>query len=186
MGLADQLADVRADVLHATDRRTYGDLTLPGAIMDRAQTWLEGTSAKPFMGKGYKFPTGPADNPWETFSRLTFGYIMYPRDVGQYKSAEQRAAIYEKQILPKARDVFRVNQNLFEQGQTDFLRLLQAQRTLIEADLGYIDAQEARWSAAATIAGESAVIGASLKTGVAHPASSTNAASAIEVERKEK
>lgn len=72
---------------------------------------------------------------------------------GQYLAAEQRAAIYEKRILPKARDVFRVNQNLFEQGQTDFLRLLQAQRTLIEADLGYLDAQEARWTAASTIAG---------------------------------
>jgi cobalt-zinc-cadmium efflux system outer membrane protein len=72
---------------------------------------------------------------------------------GQYMAAEQRAAIYEKNILPKARDVFQVNQNLFEQGQTDFLRLLQAQRTLIEADLGYIEAQESRWNSAATLAG---------------------------------
>lgn len=73
--------------------------------------------------------------------------------LGQYLAAERRAAIYEENILPKAREVFRINRSLFEQGQTDFLRLLQSQRTLIEADLGYVDAQEARWTAAAAIAG---------------------------------
>jgi cobalt-zinc-cadmium efflux system outer membrane protein len=73
--------------------------------------------------------------------------------LGEYAAADVRAAIYHENILPKARDVFKVNRSLFEQGQTDFLRLLQAQRTLIEADLGYIDAQEARWQAAARIAG---------------------------------
>lgn len=75
------------------------------------------------------------------------------RALGEYAAAGERVAIYEEKLLPKAREVFRVNQSLFEQGQTDFLRLLQTQRTLIEADLGYLDAQEARWSAAATIAG---------------------------------
>ncbi len=68
-------------------------------------------------------------------------------------AAGERAKIYQEKILPKAQEVFRVNRSLFEQGQTDFLRLLQAQRTLIEEDLGYIEAQEARWTAAAEIAG---------------------------------
>lgn len=73
--------------------------------------------------------------------------------LGEYASAGERVAVYEQRLLPKAREVFRINQSLFEQGQTDFLRLLQAQRTLIEADLGYLDALEARWTAAAAIAG---------------------------------
>lgn len=73
--------------------------------------------------------------------------------LGIYLAATERAAIYEQKILPKAREVYKVNGALFEQGQTDFLRLLQTQRTLIEADLGYVDAQEARWTSAATIAG---------------------------------
>lgn len=73
--------------------------------------------------------------------------------LGIYLAATERAAIYEEKILPKAREVYKVNGALFEQGQTDFLRLLQTQRTLIEADLGYVDAQEARWTSAATIAG---------------------------------
>ena len=73
--------------------------------------------------------------------------------LGTYLAASQRADIYENRILPKARDVYRVKTNLFAQGQTDFLRLLQAQRTLIEADLGYVDAQEQRWTSAAEMAG---------------------------------
>jgi cobalt-zinc-cadmium efflux system outer membrane protein len=73
--------------------------------------------------------------------------------LGEYAAATVRAAYYEGQITPKAREVFRVNRSLFEQGQTDFLRLLQSQRTLIEADLGYVDAQEARWTSAAHLAG---------------------------------
>jgi cobalt-zinc-cadmium efflux system outer membrane protein len=73
--------------------------------------------------------------------------------LGQYLAATERVKIYEQQLLPKSREVFRVNGSLFEQGQTDFLRLLQAQKTLIEVDLGYVEAQEARLTAAATIAG---------------------------------
>jgi len=73
--------------------------------------------------------------------------------LGSYLAATERTAIYEQKILPKAREVFKINGSLFEQGQTDFLRLLQTQRTLIEADLGYVDAQETRWTSAATIAG---------------------------------
>lgn len=73
--------------------------------------------------------------------------------LGTYLPAVERAKIYRERILPKAQEVFRVNRSLFEQGQTDFLRLLQAQRTLIEADLGYLEAEEARWTSAATISG---------------------------------
>lgn len=73
--------------------------------------------------------------------------------LGTYLPAVERAKIYRERILPKAQEVFRVNQSLFEQGQTDFLRLLQAQRTLIEADLGYLEAEEARWTSAANISG---------------------------------
>ncbi|MCE9607082.1 MAG: TolC family protein, partial [Planctomycetia bacterium] len=73
--------------------------------------------------------------------------------LGTYIPAVERARIYRERILPKAQEVFRVNRSLFEQGQTDFLRLLQSQRTLIEADLGYIEAEEARWTSAAIISG---------------------------------
>lgn len=70
-----------------------------------------------------------------------------------YRTAMQLVAKYEEQILPKARDTFRISEQLYAQGQIDFLRLLQAQKTLLEAELARIDAQEQRWRAAATIAG---------------------------------
>ena len=41
----------------------------------------------------------------------------------------------------------------FAQGQLDIMRLLQAQRALVESNLGFIDALEARWNAAAEMAG---------------------------------
>jgi len=73
--------------------------------------------------------------------------------LGSFRAASQQVARYEQQILPKARETLRIAQETFALGQIDFLRLLQAQRTLIEANLSYINAQENRWTAAATIAG---------------------------------
>lgn len=73
--------------------------------------------------------------------------------LGEYRAAMEQVTIYEQRILPKAREVFTTSQSLFEQGQTDFLRLLQSQRTLVEADLGYLEAQATRWTIAAEIAG---------------------------------
>jgi predicted phage terminase large subunit-like protein len=61
-------------------RRTWGDLMLPGAIMDRASEWLRPTSAYPRDGgRVWRFPSG---------ARLQFGYVQYDRDKYQYASAE--------------------------------------------------------------------------------------------------
>ena len=61
-------------------RRTYKDLALPGAIMDRAQEWLAGTGAR-WNGddKRWTFPSG---------ATLTFGYCETARDVFRYQGAE--------------------------------------------------------------------------------------------------
>ena len=48
-------------------RRTYSDLSLPGALMDRANEWLRGTDAHwQDQKKTWTFPSG---------STLTFGYL---------------------------------------------------------------------------------------------------------------
>lgn len=61
-------------------RRTYKDLSLPNAIMDRAKQWLRGTDAHWAPSKYmFEFPSG---------AKLTFGYIQYEADVYQYDSAE--------------------------------------------------------------------------------------------------
>jgi predicted phage terminase large subunit-like protein len=62
-------------------RKTYADLTLPGALMDRAKEWLA-----PFpevrwneKDKTYHFPSG---------ATLTFGYLEHDNDKYRYQSAE--------------------------------------------------------------------------------------------------
>ncbi|MDX1944446.1 MAG: TolC family protein [Pirellulaceae bacterium] len=72
--------------------------------------------------------------------------------LGRYRTAGQLVAKYQADIIPKSRQSVELTQRLYEQGQIDFLRLLAAQRTLSEVNLGYIDAQAARWDAAADIA----------------------------------
>lgn len=73
--------------------------------------------------------------------------------VGRYMSARTLVEAYENQILPKARETQRLTQQLYSDGQIDFLRLLETQRTLFQANLEYINAQEVRWNAAADVAG---------------------------------
>jgi hypothetical protein len=60
-------------------RRTYTDLALPGAIMDRAHEWLQETDAHwSERDKRYTFPSG---------ATLQFAYLAGPRDHLRYKSA---------------------------------------------------------------------------------------------------
>jgi predicted phage terminase large subunit-like protein len=61
-------------------RRSYADLALPGALMDRAQEWLGGTDAS-WNGteKTWTFPSG---------ATLTFGYLQTEKDKYRYQSAE--------------------------------------------------------------------------------------------------
>ena len=65
-------------------RRSYTDLALPGALMDRAHEWLEpGIKSKEIRWSRethtFHFPSG---------SSLAFGYIQAPRDMYRYQSAE--------------------------------------------------------------------------------------------------
>ena len=61
-------------------RRNFRDLTLPGAIMDRAKTWLRPTDAKELKGGAeWVFPSG---------AKLNFGYVFHHRDVEGYQGAE--------------------------------------------------------------------------------------------------
>lgn len=61
-------------------RRTWPDLSLPGAIMDRANQWLRGTDAvAKDGGRQWVFPSG---------AKLTFGYLQHDQDKYRYQSAE--------------------------------------------------------------------------------------------------
>jgi predicted phage terminase large subunit-like protein len=61
-------------------RRTYADLSLPGALMDRAADWLQPTDAHwSEREKTWTFPSG---------ATVTFGYLETERDKYRYQSAE--------------------------------------------------------------------------------------------------
>lgn len=61
-------------------RRTYADLALPGAIMDRAQEWLAGSAARWVdREKTWIFPSG---------ATLSFGYLANIRDHFRYQGSE--------------------------------------------------------------------------------------------------
>jgi hypothetical protein len=61
-------------------RRTYADLALPGALMDRSKDWLLGTGATwNEQRKMWAFPSG---------AKLAFGYLENLGDERRYKSAE--------------------------------------------------------------------------------------------------
>ena len=61
-------------------RRTYTDLALPGALMDRANEWLISTDAKWLdKDKTWKFPSG---------ATITFGYLEHENDKYRYQGAE--------------------------------------------------------------------------------------------------
>ncbi len=61
-------------------RRTYEDLSLPGALMDRAFQWLGGTEARwNAINHTYTFPSN---------ARLAFGYLKTQQDKFRYQSSE--------------------------------------------------------------------------------------------------
>ena len=61
-------------------RRTYADLALPGALMDRAASWLSDTPARWDREKHtWHFPSGAS---------LSFGYVQTDKDKWRYQSAE--------------------------------------------------------------------------------------------------
>ncbi len=61
-------------------RKSFADLSMPGAIMERADTWLRGTSARwNEQTHTWHFPSG---------ATLTFGYMQSVNDRLKYQGAE--------------------------------------------------------------------------------------------------
>jgi len=69
-------------------RRTYADLALPGAIMDRAGDWLQGTDARwNDNEKRWTFPSG---------ATITFGYLDNDKAKYRYQGAEFQAVLFDE------------------------------------------------------------------------------------------
>jgi predicted phage terminase large subunit-like protein len=59
-------------------RKTFSDLSLPGALIDVASSWLQGSAKWVDDEKTWKFPGG---------ATLTFGYLDNPKDKYRYQSS---------------------------------------------------------------------------------------------------
>lgn len=69
-------------------RKSYTDLQLPGAIMDRAQMWLAGSDARwNDNDKEFTFPSG---------ATITFGFMDKPKDKYKYRSAEFQCICFDE------------------------------------------------------------------------------------------
>ncbi|MGK2898832.1 MAG: terminase large subunit domain-containing protein [Burkholderiaceae bacterium] len=63
-------------------RRTYGELALPGGLMDRAHDWLQRTDARwRETDKTWTFPSG---------AKLVFGYLQHSTDKYRYQGSDYR------------------------------------------------------------------------------------------------
>jgi outer membrane protein TolC len=58
-----------------------------------------------------------------------------------FRDSERKIDLYRDTLLPKARQALEVARQGFEAGRTDFLDLIDAERTLLEFDLSYAKAQ---------------------------------------------
>lgn len=72
---------------------------------------------------------------------------------GQFTAAKQRADRYRTSIIPNAAKSYELSILAFKGGQFEYLRVIQAQRTVAEARLEYIRALGDAWRAASEIAG---------------------------------
>jgi cobalt-zinc-cadmium efflux system outer membrane protein len=71
----------------------------------------------------------------------------------RHRSSRIQASKYEKEIIPKTMKSMGLARNGLAAGEYDFSRFLQVQRTVVEANMAYIDILEDVWSTAAELSG---------------------------------
>lgn len=70
-----------------------------------------------------------------------------------YAAAQQRAERYRTAILPRARETYELSLKAYKGGQFEYLRVLEAQRSVAQANLEYVRALGEAWKAAGAISG---------------------------------
>jgi cobalt-zinc-cadmium efflux system outer membrane protein len=70
-----------------------------------------------------------------------------------YAAARQRAERYRTAILPRAKEAYELSVKAYQGGLFEYLRVLEAQRAVAQANLEYIRALGEAWKAAAAISG---------------------------------
>lgn len=70
-----------------------------------------------------------------------------------YAAAQLRAERYHSAILPRARETYGLSLKAYQGGQFEYLRVLEAQRSVAQANLEYVRAPGDAWRAACVISG---------------------------------
>lgn len=70
-----------------------------------------------------------------------------------YASARERATVYQKELIPRAEETFKLSMAAFKGGQFEYLRVIQAQRAIAEARLELNKSLGEAWRAAAELSG---------------------------------
>lgn len=70
-----------------------------------------------------------------------------------YAAARLRAERYRTAILPLARESYDLSYQAYKGGQLDYLRVLEAQRSVVQANLEFVRAQGETWKAASVLSG---------------------------------
>lgn len=73
--------------------------------------------------------------------------------LSRYYAARQLVENYERSILPNVVTVQKLSQEGYSKGVFEFARYLQAQRSVVETNLSYVEALDALWGAASDLAG---------------------------------
>lgn len=93
-------------------------------------------------------------NAQETLRTIQNDQLQLVADtLAHYKGARRLVDQYEREILPNLQRTLRLAQEGYAKGVFDFARYLQAQRTVVEANLNYLDALADLWTTAAKVAG---------------------------------
>ena len=71
----------------------------------------------------------------------------------QYQAALAVVRRYEQDILPITRETLQLALKRYQSGETNFLTYLQVQKTMVQANLDYLDALTNLWKNAVDLAG---------------------------------
>jgi cobalt-zinc-cadmium efflux system outer membrane protein len=116
-------------------------MSMPIPVFNRNQGNVQ--AARADLGRA-NFEVARVQN--ELASRLATSF-------GLYSAAKQRADRYRTSILPTATKSYELSMKAFKGGQFEYLRVIQSQRAISEANLEYIRALGDAWRAASEIAG---------------------------------
>lgn len=86
--------------------------------------------------------------------RLEYSLLAQATDaLGSFAAAQKQVERFESEVLPATEKALALIQEGAKQGQFDVLRVLLAQRTLVNAQLAFLDAQDLRLASLATLSG---------------------------------